>query len=378
VANAFKTLQDTQKKVKGLLEDLGWTISEKLTPEELSSKLREIETRIGAIESGIKKNAERDAAEEKYNIAQENLKNRYSDWEEACRDIGLDPNNPKLDGAQFFNFTNHLKKWIELIAEKETAKVSLNESEKDFTIALTRLKNFLNFDQDDKQQLMAEAKSLIDRIGNARTFIESLNDEKRKHILSCEDRAKAEEKLQEFWVKMDIDPPDDNLLRSLSGKRKEWDQINQEIEFANGKIESLKEGYPVSLKISSEKSSEEIKSVIDELKRKIDGLPKLHDNQISLRSSYNSLVEGSSLATAERKYQQALHNLEQLRQEQVFGRIVDMISTKIETESRSSEVPEVLKHASSWLERITSNRYQLRANKDEFFAYDPKFPKFCN
>jgi energy-coupling factor transporter ATP-binding protein EcfA2 len=370
VADAFKTLQDTQKKVNGLLEDFGWTISEELNPEELSSKLREIETRIGAIESGIKKNAERDVAEEKYNIAQKKLKNRFSDWEEACRDIGLDPNNPKLDGAQFFNFTNHLKKWIELIAEKETAKVSLNESEKDFTIALTRLKNFLNFDQDDKQQLMAEAKSLIDRIGNARTFIESLNDEKRKHILSCEDRAKAEEKLQEFWVKMDIDPPDDNLLRSLSGKRKEWDQINQEIEFAYGKIESLKESYPISLKISSEKSSEEIQSSIDELTEKITVLPKLYEGLTNLKSSYNNFVEGSSLATAERKYKQALHNLEQLRQEQVFGRIVDMISKKIETESRSSEVPEVLKHASSWLERITSNRYQLRANRDEFFAYD--------
>jgi len=370
VTDALDVLQGTQNKVNELLLALGGYPFEELNPEELSSLLREIEIQISSIEVGKMMNSERDAAEERYYIAQENLRNRYTEWEEACQDIGINPDNPKLDGAQFFNFSTHLKQWIDLIADREAAKASLDDAKNNFNVAMKHLNDFLNFDSDDIQQLLAEAKSLINRVEKACNYTDNLKSENKKLELVLGDRKDIENTLQEFWIEMDINPPNEDLLKLLSGRRKEWDRINQEIEFTNGRIESLKEEYPEAFRIYSEKSSEEIEAINRELTSKIEELPNLYDNLTDLRSSYKKLVEGSSLAIAEREYHQALHDLERLRQEQVLGRIVNMIATKVEIESRSFEVPEVLRQASSWLERITANRYQLRVNKDEFYAYD--------
>ncbi len=366
---ALQHLKAVQEQVNELLGRLAWPVIEEIEPDNLSELLSKIETRLALNKDIERKNAERKTAEEKYTQALESMQNRFIEWKDACSDIGLDPENPRLDGAQFFHFATHLKTWLEYLAAKDAAQEAYSLAKGALESTVFKLKEFLGTETDDPLTLVAHAKSLDERVKKVHSLQEELEKIKRKLGKAREDHEEAEQTLTDFWEVVQINPPDEHLLKSLSDSRKAWDTLQHDMEYDRGKIKDIHDTYPVTVE-HSEKADEEIELIIEDLKKHLENRSAVNNELIELKSTYKTLTEGSSLAEAERDYLKALQELESFRQEQVLGRVIDMIAKKIEAESQSASVPEVLLQASTWLERITAGRYQLRANKESFYAFD--------
>jgi len=366
---ALQHLKVAQEQVNTLLHHLSWPVIEEVELEKLSQLLARIETHVALNRDIERKNAERKMAGEKHDQVLEAMDSRFTEWKAACQDIGLDPENPRLDGAQFFHFATHLKTWLEYLTVKDAAQEALSLAEGVFETALHDLRKFLGTETDDLITLTAEAKSLADRVKEVHSLQEELEKTMRKLDEVTAEQEEAEQALTAFWEDTKIDPPDENLLKSLSERREAWDILKQGIEFAQGKISKIHETYPVTKELS-EKSEDEIEFTLTELKEQLESRSGLSRNLIDLKSTYQSLIGGSSLSEAERDYKKVLQELESFRQEQVFGRVIDMLAKNIEEESQSSSLPEVLIQSSSWLEKITAGRYHLKANKAGFYAYD--------
>ena len=366
---ALQQLKAAQEQVNTLLDRLSWPIIEDVEPEGLTELLANIETHIARNKESERKNAERKNAEEKHEQTLSDMNRRFATWKAACQDIGLDPANPLLDGAQFFHFATHLKTWLEYLAAKEAAQEALSLAEISFETALLSLREFLGAETHAHLNLTAEAKSLADRVKEVHSLQEEKEKIRRQLKKVTTDQEEAEQALRAFWEATQIDPPDENLLKMLSDRKSGWDTLNQEMAFARGKIDEIHETSPITIELS-EKSEDEIELTITELKKQLESRSALSSDLIELKSTYQGLIGGSSLSEAERDYQKALQDLEQFRQEQVLGRVIDMLAKNIEEESQSSSLPEVLIQASSWLEKITAGRYQLKANKAGFYAYD--------
>ncbi|MFA7671964.1 MAG: hypothetical protein WCY53_06905, partial [Sphaerochaetaceae bacterium] len=80
--------------------------------------------------------------------------------------------------------------------------------------------------------------------------------------------------------------------------------------------------------------------------------------------------DGSVLSKAESDYKKALEELNQLRISQVESKTVQFLFEYLEEVSQQSADSVILQSAASWFERITSNRYLLKVNNEDFFAFD--------
>ncbi len=365
--------ENLKKKLNDLNEELGPCGFEPVNELELgvlSDLLGEIEARIRNTKETIDRNKERSKVGKSLEQAKSDLSGLYDQWEAACKEIGLDPGNPHLENSLFFQYSPHLLKWIDLVeavkaagAGHETASTKLDSVRSD-------LKAVLGSDEDQVFLLKGEAKNLASRIERARNLIIEIENNK-KELTSCiKDIAAVEAELAAFWKETGFESTDEYALKELAGKRESWDAVNLTLRTKQDDIEKRKAQNPEAYAVCEASTLAEIEEKIEVLQEELADLDEKKEKKGKLISSYEHLIEGSSLAEAEVRYRRALQDLERTRKQQVLGRAVGIMAAMLEKESSHEAVPEVLKQASHWLERITSNRYQLRVNKDDFFAFD--------
>jgi len=364
------SLNKTLGQLNEKLRSIGLSSVDELNLSALSTRLTDIDAHIRQIEQTVSKNQERRKAKNFYEQARIYMTRLCAEWEAACKSIGIDPSNPRLENSLFFHFSPHLLNWMNLIKDIETRKVSFDETTTSSDNIINELKAILKSDSDGLIQIKSEARSLATRVQRAINLIEEIKCKNEELKTTDTKIAEIEVELEQFWEKVGLSPSDEMNLKELSEQREKWDSINLTIKNNKEKIESIKNQNPDVPEICAEYTGAEIVEQIVALEVKLSELEGKYKDLMDKKTEYNQYTEGSSLAESEVRYRQALEKLERTRQHQVLGRTIEIFATMLEKNSEYNAIPEVLKHASTWLEKITANRYQLRVDKHDFIAYD--------
>jgi uncharacterized protein YhaN len=363
-------LEKTLEKINEELGDIGFNQIHELELSELTRLHNELEASLRRAKELEIMNQERDKARRAYANAREDLTALYTEWQTACKDIGIDPANPRLENSLFFNFSPHLLKWIELVESVETKRVALDMAATGLESVRDELWSILKNEEKSIDRLKSEAKSLAGRIQKARDLTEAIKSSTMKLKVKKIEIAKIKTELEEFWEKVGLSPEEELHLKALADQRADWDAINLALTANNERVEKIQSQNPDVSDICAKLNKDEIRTQIETLEKQLVDLEQIGDNLAEKKARYMRYTEGSNLADSEYNYSKALETLELVRKEQVLGRTIDILATMIENESEEFAIPEVLKLASGWLERITANRYKLRVDKRNFFAYD--------
>lgn len=365
-----EALSQYQQQVETALETAGYPPVSIWNLETFIKLVQDIEIHAARIETIAKANERREQALSQLEKAKREMTDWHARWEQACRDLLLDAEHPRIEGAQFFNFSQHLMKWIELIKVAQGKSEVYANQKSLYEEALQALASFLKETTDDPIELKAKANSLCQRLEQANSLSKEI---KRKHT-ELEEIVKAVENkqhaLNQFWESIGLDDKNVYALQELSDRRPEWDTLKLTIGQREGDIEQLSKEDPEAALISDTTTLDEINQKTADINENINQIKDSYNKLTELKSDYKRYTEGSDLAQAEKEYRLALEKLEQFRQDQMLKRTVQVLIDNLEEEYREQASPEVLNKASSWFEKITANRYALRVNSEGFFAYD--------
>lgn len=363
LARLQRQIEQEMAKVPGVsLSE--WTLDSCLLLQRtLAANLQESQNRK-------ERNKSRRIAAEKLHDSRSRLFAWQQTWESACNDLGLSLDNPTLEGAEFFHFSEQLKRWVELVENEAIASDTLQRAKIMYQNALKRLQSILSTEETDGATLSGIARDLEKRINKAHDLQIAIDSQMTKvaNLEQC-----LQEKGQEyalFWENLGIEYEDERTLQEVASLVSNWQELKRDLAFQKKQEAALLEKYPGLERETAEKSIEEIDSQIAVLDQKLRELGDKQKELGGLENEYKNLINGSELATAMLRKKQAEEALEALRQQELLANVIGLLADKLSEQARQDCQPQVLQKAGEWMKRITQGRYTLGVNDEGFFAHD--------
>lgn len=315
-------------------------------------------------------NQKRKNAMETLRRSQEALLQWTAKWQAACEDLGVDRENPVLEGAQFYNFSNQLNMWVEMRKNVIVTEKSLQESRLHYQQTIASLQKLISTQETDPVLLSAEILNLVDRIHLARTCCEKIRMEELRLQTARENHKQELERLQAFWEKCGIEVGDVFTLMAVASQVELWVQTQRECKGVQVEKEKIIQDFPISAELAMVESKTSLDAELAEIESKLEKLGVVRENLGRCKQTYDQLLAGDSLGKALKKQRDALTDLENLRKKEVAARVIQLLTDRLSAEAERECQPEVLRGASDWLARITHARYALSVNASGFFAHD--------
>lgn len=365
-----KVLSELQSQIETELESLGgyslaqWSVAAAL---DLQTQL---EMRLKENQALKARNRVRKVSDGKFEESKKALSDWKADWKAACDDLNLSTENPTLFGAEFFNFSEHLTKWVSLVEGKAVALSQVKRDEALYVKARNALQMMLHTSQEDVSDLSGLADNLKNRIQRAHE-LQDFIDVQIVRIEGLETETQNQRKANEkFWDDLDIAFDDEKTLEEVAEAVPAWREQKQEQVILKKQETLLLEKNPKVEEIAQSISFEHIVSQIEAYATRLEELDSKKEELGSLKNQYAHLLDGSELAQAMLAKQRATEWLENLRQQDLFANVVGLLAEKLSEQSQMACQPQVLVTASTWMKRITQGRYTLSVNDEGFFAHD--------
>ncbi|MFA7128767.1 MAG: AAA family ATPase [Sphaerochaeta sp.] len=368
--NKEQELKKKQEGIEELLRKSDECMLSAWTYAACKEFLQSIDQRLLELQQIKKRNALRVQAQMKLEDARKKLAIWKDTWKEAAQALGLLGEGAVLEGSQFFHFSQHLIRWNELIQDKEQAQALLASTTEEEASNQKDLQEFLSSTSSDYPTLQGEVQSLVERFKKALELQKTL----RKVANQIGAKQAAEEKIKEnlsaFWEKTGLREGDEEKLGHLVSlvPSYETEQRSKKIYEKEYELEAKKDEAAFTL--SLELTKEAIDRGLVHLKQSLEEIQKAKESLARMEGEFSTLNHGTALAQAQFRYEEAQEQVEQLRKQEVASRMVFDLAQELQEESETRYQPEVLKQASTWLEKITNHRYTLSANASGFFAHD--------
>jgi len=360
--------RDARTKIEALIKTLKdmtlseWTVSSCVELQGAAGK------RTLEYEALAALNSERRNASEKAIAAAKALGDWRDSWESAADDLGLAINDPRLEGAQFYNFSQHLDAWLKAILEENRAAIALVAVDETHSAIRSDLQRQLHTAETSTVVLKGMAKDLIGRVTLARQ-LEHDSVKKTNSIAELSaGLAKSEGDIKEFWDKRRLQPGDAAKLADISSHVAEWKQHGLQRRNIEASLESLRALSAESTELAASTSIEELDLQITKTAGAISELNEKRLVLTRLQTKYQSLLDDDKLANALLDHKKATDALDAARRKDVVDRVVYELAERIAVESERELQPEVMRRANEWLGRITDSRYAISAHDEGFVA----------
>ncbi|AEV28700.1 hypothetical protein SpiGrapes_0874 [Sphaerochaeta pleomorpha str. Grapes] len=363
LAQLQEQIEQEMKKVPGIsLAD--WSVESCLLLQRtLAAKLQENQ-------NVRERNKGRRVASDTLQDSREKLGAWQLMWKSACDDLGFSIDNPTLEGAEFFHFSEQLKRWVDLVENEAIGGETLQRANNLYQKALKQLQSILSTEECDSATLEGTAKSLEKRINRAHELQISIDSQITKVSNLQQDLQEKRREYELFWEKLGIDYEDERTLQEVASLVSNWQELQMELALQKKQEAALLAKDPESERGASEKSREEVDSQIAFLEQRLRDLGDKQKELGGLENEYKNLINGSALATAMLRKKQAEEALETLRQQEVLSNVIGLLADKLSALAQQDCQPKVLLKASEWMKRITQGRYMLSVNDEGFFAHD--------
>lgn len=355
-----------RKRIEKLTQELSITDFDNLNKQNLIKLLREVDSLISEAELNEKKIAQI----KKLESEKEKLSNWVEKNSEASKKLNIDSSSAQLDGQHFYYFGNSLvtyTKHLEEVSEKESL---YDTAKKNLDYAIKKLQAISGSEQTEITDLISEAGSLLERLNRAISISSEI--EKLKNDLELAEKSldTKKEDLNLFLNGIEIELAKIHLLEEFVQQKDQWDELNREYKQISKSLLEIEEKYTKSVELVNSFSIIELEIKKETQQQLIAEIGDAREELGEKKSLYNSLIEGSVYAEAQNNYQKALDALEQLRLDEVESRTVQLLFNHLEESSQQSANSEILQRAVYWFDKITSNKYHLKINNNDFFAYD--------
>lgn len=301
----------------------------------------------------------------------------YADWQARfaaeTRGLYLRQGEAALDGAQFFHFSNHLLKWVELAAQAGGAAAECaHRAEQAATLrrdlqALLRA-NGCPEPAAEPGPLLAQGRDLLERRARA-LLLRREEAALARELLDARSRLEQlRGRLDGFWRDLGFAEPDPRRLGNLVDRLPEWRALRNDLTLATRQLETLLaelRGTPPAAGLA------ELQAEVLRLEQLQEATAAHVEARGGLRKQYETLLDGSTLASARRDLEEARAAYRRAKAENLVDRLVDHLTTRLDQRSFREDQPEVLRQASQRLLDFTRQRFWLGIDpRGRFFAHD--------
>ena len=288
------------------------------------------------------------------------------EWKEASASLHL-LENPLLDGAQFFNFSQSLVTWLE---RKETAAMrEANLAAAAATLLEERehLRAFCLLESVADDQLVTSARQLSKRIGDTQNLKESLKERENRLRLAEEALDRERDELSAFYAHLGFLEWDSHGVLLLCSR---WEAYAALVEQYGALQRDLERYSDEERRCGSEQSEASLALLLEEVEGTLAALSNKKRELGQLEERYRAMSDSPVLEEAVHNHQSKAADLEAHRRAAVRGRVVQALYERIKEERERYYQPQVVKNASTWLSRITHGRYTMGVGEDNFIAID--------
>lgn len=368
-------LEQAQGRAEQMLTRLGKEGPERWDAEPCQRLLVATLSEIATVQRLEQLNAQRQRAQEQLDASVAKLKGWVASWQEAAKALGLKDDESQLQGKQFFYFAERLNSWSALrlaLVQTEQALATAQEQERQ---ALSLLQAELGTSEDEISALKARSSGMVRRIAQARALQENIAENETALAHAHKDLEKVQEKRELFWKQAGLAFGDERTLTDLVSDLEAYQDLKLSLKYTHTLFDEKCLDAPEAYAMMRTHTLEDLSSLLEKVIKDQGALEHKWEELGKMRSVFEALKSGSDLSSALLKKDLALEELEAYRQEQVTAMLVASLASELKEESKSLYQPQVLKHASSWLESITDNRYTLSAGDGGFFATDTTFAR---
>lgn len=316
-------------------------------------------------------NRTRSAAAAKAGNAESAWREWCEDWAAAAVALNLDSEDPRLEGAQFFNFSGPIKEWMKLREAVANAKGALDEAERDSDEIRRGLGSAIpNGEAMDAVALLGASRDLRKRLDTAQE-LDLVIEKTRGEVAKLEEEVAARQAaIGVFWQERGFEQPDSQSLKDGAAMVDQWNALKAQIAALDAQVGELARNQPGAEEIATRLTKEELEQEKDDVSAELEAIRTDGQTLGILKERHRSLVDGDDLAKALLEHTRAQATLDELRRESVLNRVVAVLADRLQEKSEYECLPEVLQMASTWLGRITTNRYRISANDQGFYAID--------
>ncbi|NLE16146.1 MAG: hypothetical protein GX626_09790 [Spirochaetales bacterium] len=332
----------------------------------LASLLRNVLAKMAELERIEGENESRRKTEQIHEQAKAAYQLWLDEWEQASRTLNL-TEEPNLQGSQFFHLSPLLKDWVHAVSAEAQVAANVLQAREQLQAAALDLARLCRLQETKVVDITAGSQNLIHTIQNASKLQDRLQSQKELLVQEKQRQGTVASDLQKFFERLKLASGD---LQTLENLQSQYEQYRELEDQKRGYEQSLNTYPPEIVEFAASTTLDEVMSMISNAEAELGQLEELREEYGRKRERYDSLCSDTKLEEALFKYEAAKEALEAQRREEVHERMVYTLFEEVKQESESIHVPQVVRHASNWLLRITANRFSLGMSKGTFTALD--------
>ncbi len=338
--------------------------------DKAKNLLSSIEAEILLIKNIVEQNQRIDNGERELEKAQRSLQEWTQSWKSAVDSIGLSSIESRLEGAQFFHFSDRLQTWSNLKIQKEKCSARVVKAKIKEQESLFALQKELNTKESQYPKLKAIKNDLKQRFLEAKNTQKAISEKESQLAHFQKEYKTLYADLISFWESTRLTFGDTVTLQNLSDQVENWEQDTRAYTFNKNSYTKTSSENPIAYEKSKDMSIEELQRELQSIEEKLENINTKREALGGLKNTYERLTHSSDLSEAELAKSKAIKALEEVREREVMGNMIDFIAKDVQKESERKFHPIVLTRASEWLGKITLFRYTIGAQKDSFFVTD--------
>ena len=296
----------------------------------------------------------------------EEAKRRYEEHLDTYREVyealGI-PHDPTLEGARFFNVGEHLRIWSGLLGTVRSLEAGVADLQSSFDRRIEALETLAacTFEHD----AVREAGRFLDRLKKAQNTKKTL-ERYRVSLEEAEKRlAKAKEERSAWYERHGIESR--QVAEALFGRIEEYKSLADELELQRRALEKVDDPIVEEARDSERHAFE---NELDAVRQTLEELEELYRHSIEMEAHHSLASRASEHEEALYEYESAVEALDAHRRDALKKRLAHSIIADLKDETEREHQPEVIRRSSTWLGRITHNRYSLNAGKEDFRVFD--------
>ncbi len=332
----------------------------------IAGLLRNVLARMAELERMEGENERRRKAKQTYEQAKAAYEVWLDEWEEASRTLNL-TEEPNLQGSQFFHLSPLLKDWVHAVSAHDQAVANEQQARGRLQAAASDLAQLCRLQETEVVDITAGAQQLIQTIQSASKLHDRLKSQKELLAQEEQRQGRSAWDLQQLFERLRLTVGDLQSLENLQSQYEKYRELEDQKRVYE---QSLNAYQPDIVEFAASTTLHEVSGMLADTQAELVHLEDLREEYGRKRERYDSLCSDTKLEEALLRYEQAKEALEAQRREEVHQRMVYTLCEEVKQESESKHVPQVVRHASSWLLRITANRFSLAMGKGTFTALD--------
>jgi exonuclease SbcC len=339
-----------------------------LVDESLNSLVSLLDQIIGKLKT-IDEQKRHNSAIEQMREQVAEAQNRYDTWrneyQASAQKLNLSE-HPDLERSSFYNASDILFEWVKAHQTYQSRAALLHAEESRLQELTAKLSEMCSYPPEGEiDALLIKADALADQIKSLSEISANLPKQQERLIRAQEELQRYEEAGKAFYEELSTPLWEVGELERLAEKIEEYQQKVSDLRLHIGALAAFGEA---TVQLASEMEAHLLESEQKSLTEQLDRLDEVREKRGTTQEQYDQATKSDALEKAEAAWADAYSELETLRKEEVEGRFIFELAKIIQQESQSHHQPEILRRASSWLERITHNQYSLGIGDDEFVA----------